>query len=302
VSITLVSIVLRKTFAKIAKKQPSASTLKLVAIALTDHGSDEGYSIHPSIAKTAARTDLTRRSVSNALAFFRKIDLFSPVGVVGKKQQVIDYRCNVERLLSLPDAQIDPAPERTSERRSRVNEVHGHVGTTFTGTSEPDSQLTVILNRQSETSEEPARERARPGQSAQKEKREKKPRRVFSEEEKEKIAKLDAAIRKTTLVVGAESLTKKIAVKLMDSGYDEKDITGLYVGDRSAWRRFDFRGKKGERPTPTLIQYTIGDLADRASRGSSEGAPNPQSRQALILQRAREKTRDITERTAANGA
>lgn len=296
-SITLVSIVLRKTFAGIAKKQPAASTLKLVAIALTDHGSDEGYSIHPSIAKTAARTDLTRRSVSNALAFFRKTGLFFPVGVVGKKQQVIDYRCNVERLLSLPDAKIDPAPERTSERDSPVNEIHGYVGTTFTGTSEGDSQLTVSDNRQEESSGE-ARSRATPEKKSAKPG--KKPRRIFTEEEKTKIAKLDVAIRKATLVVGFESLTRKIAIALMDSGYEDTDVIGLYVGDRSAWRRFDFRGKKGETPTPTILQYTIGSLSQRASQIPSERSP--ETRQAKILARAREKTREISERTAANGS
>ena len=292
-SITLVSIVLRKTFAGISKRQPSASTLKLVAIALTDHASDEGMSIHPSIAKTAARTDLTRRTVSNALAFFRRTGLFFPVGVVGKKQQVIDYVCNVERLLALPDAKIEPAPERTSERNSPVNEIHGYVGTSFTGTSEGDSQLTVSENRQDESSGKRASARPRRDSST------KKPRRIYSEDEKTRIAKLDDAIRKTTLVVGAESLTKKVAVKLMDAGFDDRDVIGLYSGSRSAWTRFDFRGKKGERPTPTLIQYTIGSLSERAARPTDEA---PQTRQAAILQRAREKSREISERTAANGA
>jgi hypothetical protein len=293
-SIRLVSVALVKTFRGIAKRQPSASTLKLVAISLLDHANDEGLSIHPSIAKTAARTDTTRRTVSNVLAFFRRQGFFEPVGVVGHKKQVIDYQCNVERLLALPDAPIEPAAARTSERDSQVNEIHGYVGTTFTGTSESDSQLTVRENRQYESSGTPARKSARAGQP-------KKPRVVLTPEEQLAESELSDALRKASKIVGSQGLVNRVARDLRLEGYDAGDVLGLYVGERSAWRRFDFRGKKNELPTVTLIKYTIGSLAHQAAsaNGSSE---QPLTRQQKILQRAREKSRAAEERMSDNGA
>lgn len=300
-SIKLVSIALEKTFARIARGQPSAATLKLVAISLLDHASDEGLSIHPSIAKTAARTDLTRRSVSNALAFFRQHGFFAPTGVVGRKRQVIDYQADVDRLLALPDAIVKTASESpTSERVSPVNVVHGYVGTTFTGTSAGDSQGIVNEIRQEESLGDTRSRASQKRATKDSTKTPKKPGRVFTPEQLEKIDALDVAIRKATLIVGAESLTRKIAITLLDGGYDARDVLGLYVGERSAWRRFDFRGKKGERPTATVIQFTIGSLSERAAQILIDGDPESDTRQAKILARAREKAREISERTAAN--
>lgn len=294
-SIRLVSVALEKTFVGIAKRQPAAATLKIVAISLLDHANDEGLSIHPSIAKTAARTDLTRRSVSNVLAFFRRTGFFEPVGVVGKKRQVIDYQCRVERLLALPDAKVDPAPERTSERRSPVNQIQGYVGTSFTGTSESDSQRIVTEIRQDESSGT----RSRAGQEGAKPKKEKKPKVELTLEERTIEIQLEKALKKVTQVVGSESMLKKTARELRLAGWRADDVLGLYDGERSAWRRFDFRGKKFELPTLTVLKYTIASLANQAGQIQKDGAP--QSRQAQILQRAREKAQTLAERTSANG-
>lgn len=291
-SIRLVSIALQKTFRDISKRQPSAVTLKIVAISLLDHANDEGISIHPSIAKTAARTDLTRRSVSNALAFFRRQGFFEPVGVVGHKKQVIDYRCNVARLLALPDAQVDPAPQRTSERDSQVNEIHTYQGISFIRTSERDSQLTVSDNRQDESSGD-TRSRAKP----EKKRASTRKKIEISPEDQAAETEIVYALKKATGVSGSWQRLKTLARDLKSDGWDARDILGLYVGERSAWKRFDFRGKKGELPTLYLIPHTIASLANQARASSSTDDDKPQTRQAKILALAREKTEALRERT-----
>jgi hypothetical protein len=94
-------------------------------------------------------------------------------------------------------------------------------------------------------------------------------------------------------------MLKKTARELRLAGWRADDVLGLYDGERSAWRRFDFRGKKLELPTLTVLKYTIASLANQAGQIQKDGAP--QSRQAQILQRAREKAQTLAERTSANG-
>lgn len=293
-SIKLMSLVFERSFEDFARENdpcPAASSCKLVALSLLDHASDEGYSVRPSIAKTAAKTDLKRRAVAGVISAFRRSGMLIETGRVGRTKRVVEYRFSVERLFALPRAIVVPAPNSASN--AILHDVHDQSCIEDTINGAFSAQGIITPNHPVES--KGARKRATPEDLPRKKT---KTREELTPEQKLAEQELASAIRTVTRIVAGHALVNKTASDLRKAGYDARDVLGLYSGPRSAWTRFDFRGKKGERPTVGLIPQTIGSLSERASSSqTNDGAPV--SRQAEILRMAREKTQAIRERGTA---
>ena len=69
--------------------------------------------------------------------------------------------------------------------------------------------------------------------------------------------KLDPALKQNAGRIG------KVASELVKAEYLPAHVTRAYLGDNCWWRRNDWRGKKGQPPTPDQIIATIGEAVKK---------------------------------------
>ena len=73
-------------------------TVKSVALALADHGNDEGYRVYPSVGLIAWKTGLSTRAVQRAIAWLVASGVLEPLSGQGGGATSVRYRMHVERL------------------------------------------------------------------------------------------------------------------------------------------------------------------------------------------------------------
>ena len=71
------------------------------------------------------------------------------------------------------------------------------------------------------------------------------------------VTKLDPAIKRNAGRIGT------VSAELIKAEYLPAHITRAYQGDNCWWRRNDWRGKKGQPPTPEQIIATIGEAVKK---------------------------------------
>lgn len=98
----------------------------------------------------------------------------------------------------------------------------------------------------------------------------------------ESVALMEDAINRATLVVGSFGLVKKTARDLVRAGYSPDDVDLTYNADNGPWRRKDWRGKRGDRPTVPQIPQTIGTLCERKQTVAWTGFPPPPHESTVV--------------------
>ena len=71
---------------------------KSVALALADHGNDEGYRVYPSVGRVAWKTGLSTRTVERAIAGLVALGVLEPLSGQRGGATSVRYRMHVDRL------------------------------------------------------------------------------------------------------------------------------------------------------------------------------------------------------------
>lgn len=220
--------------------QGLSSRDKFVALAYADHADDEGGSIFPARTTVAKKTSKDPRTVTRATRHLEEIGLFIADGI--GKNNVKKWRINLNWVGSKsPDLESQVGTDDTPSR-----------DTTPTNTS---------VNHQLTTANAVVQEPKYVDVGKEFQESEKKP--IFKRAVQREYVGAISAVTGLDLNMNSNySRMSKVARELFQAGYASKQIIHVY-SEGGAWYKKDFRGEKGQKPSPELIPRTIKNLLEQ---------------------------------------
>ena len=286
---------------------------KLVALALADHGEDDGSQIFPSVARLAWKTGYTERRVQQILRSLEEKGLIEPVAhAQGGRGHAAEYQMYTERVkrnapfsakgeirerVKSTAQRVKSSAERVKSSAERVKStaIKGEAGFTPTiidSSLQPSVQPSGVAAAAGAAPPAPVAEKPSPPVVPS------RPKKAGRQETPEETAYYAACVpalaevcQVDLRVPGEWARCKKPLQALYHATVRPTPalIRQHYGTAGGYWYASDFRGKKGEAPEPHFVQNTWGKATSAAPRvvpasgTNARAAPSKSERTAAAV-------------------